>query len=168
VIDRGYRRVTTARSLVNATVAWAAFRSDTVLRVAAPHARYGADQPDRGAQAVRQRNVYVFQNGDGRLIFASPYERDFTLIGSTGHPFRGIRQIVAMDVLDVAYLCDAANRYFREQIAPVDVLRTISGANSVIAPERRRTRDGAMTLDVRPWQGALADDFRRRRHHLAA
>ena len=34
-------------------------------------------------------NVYVFQNSDGRLIFASPYERDFTLIGTVGHAFKG-------------------------------------------------------------------------------
>ena len=34
-------------------------------------------------------NVYVFQNSDRRLIFASPYERDFTLIGTVGHAFKG-------------------------------------------------------------------------------
>ncbi len=34
-------------------------------------------------------NVYVFQNSDRRLIFASPYERDFTLIGTVGHRVQG-------------------------------------------------------------------------------
>ena len=52
----------------------------------------------------------------GRLIFASPYERDFTLIGTVGHAFKGDPAIVAMAANDVAYLCDAANRYFRERI----------------------------------------------------
>ena len=39
-------------------------------------------------------NVYVFQNSDRRLIFASPYERDFTLIGTVGHAFKGDPAIV--------------------------------------------------------------------------
>ena len=93
-------------------------------------------------------NVYVFQNSDGRLIFASPYERDFTLIGTAGHAFKGDPAIVAMAASDVAYLCDAANRYFRERIETVDVVRTLSGANMVMKPASRQyQRDGAMTLD---------------------
>ena len=70
-------------------------------------------------------NVYVFQNSDGRLIFASPYERDFTLIGTVSHAFKGDPAIVSMAASDVAYLCDAANRYFRERIETVDVMRTL-------------------------------------------
>ncbi|VIO66040.1 Aerobic glycerol-3-phosphate dehydrogenase [Bradyrhizobium ivorense] len=145
VIDRGYRRVITARSLVNATGAWAASVADTVLRVAAPP----LTTVQIGQIVVRKLfdndNVYVFQNSDGRLIFASPYERDFTLIGTVGHAFKGDPAVVAMGMHDVAYLCEAANRYFRQQIAPFDVVRTVSGANSVIA--RRAARDGAMRLD---------------------
>ena len=78
-------------------------------------------------------NVYVFQNSDRRLIFASPYQRDFTLIGTIGQPFKGDPAIVAMAAGDVAYLCDAANRYFRERVDPSDVVRTISGANAVLS-----------------------------------
>ena len=93
-------------------------------------------------------NVYVFQNSDRRLIFASPYQRDFTLIGTIGRPFKGDPAIVAMAAGDVAYLCDAANRYFRERIDPSDVIRTVSGANAVVDPASRRgARDGAMMFD---------------------
>ncbi len=50
---------------------------------------------------------------------------------------------------DVAYLCDAANRYFRERVDPFDVVRTVSGANAVMAPAHRRgARDGAMAFDA--------------------
>ena len=48
---------------------------------------------------------------------------------------------------DVAYLCDAANRYFRERIETVDVVRTVSGVNMVMKPVRRSPRDGAMTFN---------------------
>ena len=144
--DRGFRQIVTARAVANATGAWTPSVAETVLRVPPP--RVAAVQMD---QIVVRRlfdsdNVYVFQNSDGRLIFASPYERDFTLIGTVSHAFKGDPAIVAMAAGDVAYLCDAANRYFRERIETVDVVRTLSGANTVMNPAGR-PRDGAMTLD---------------------
>ena len=93
-------------------------------------------------------HVYVFQNSDRRLIFASPYARDFTLIGSVGQLFKGDPAIVSVSVGEIAYLCHAANRYFRQQIGPVDVVRAIAGANAVLDPGSKRiARDGAMTFD---------------------
>src|SRR5712671_21994 len=151
-IDRGHRQIVTARSLVNATGAWTAIVAETVLRQPPQHtaARLGTMQM---SQIVVRRlfdtdHVYVFQNSDRRLIFASPYERDFTLIGSVGHVFKGDPAIVAMAASDVAYLCDAANRYFRERIELVDVVRTVSGANMVMNPVGKRwVGDGAMSFD---------------------
>ncbi len=63
--------------------------AETVLRL--PPLILGAT---RMSQIVVRRlfdtdNVYVFQNNDGRLIFASPYERDFTLIGTVGSAVQG-------------------------------------------------------------------------------
>ena len=143
-IDRGYRQAITARAVANATGAWTSSVAETVLRVTPP--RLAAVQMD---QIVVRRlfdsdNIYVFQNSDGRLIFASPYERDFTLIGTASRPFKGDPAIVAMAAGDVAYLCDAANRYFRERIETVDVVRTLSGANMARPASRH---DGAVTLD---------------------
>lgn len=151
-IDRGHRQVVTARALVNATGAWTPIVAETVLRQPPKDdvARLGAMQM---SQIVVRRlfdtdHVFVFQHSDQRLIFASPYERDFTLIGTVGHTFKGDPAIVAMAASDVAYLCDAANRYFRERIEAFDVVRTVSGANMVINPESRRPPDdGAMSLD---------------------
>src|SRR6266705_3692204 len=80
-------------------------------------------------------NVYVFQNIDRRLIFASPYQRDFTLIGTVGQTFKGDPAAVAMAAGDVADLGDAANRDFRERVDPSDVIRTVTGANVVMRSE---------------------------------
>ena len=116
--DRGFRQIVTARAVANATGAWTASVAETVLRQ--PY--QGLDRAGFGIMQMNQivvrrlfdsDNVYVFQNSDRRLIFASPYERDFTLIGTVGHAFKGDPAIVAMGAGDVAYLCEAANRYFR-------------------------------------------------------
>jgi glycerol-3-phosphate dehydrogenase len=160
VIDRGHRRVITARALANASGAWTASVAETVLRMPLP--RMGVTKI--GQIVVRRLfetdNVYVFQNSDGRLIFASPYQRDFTLIGTVAKTFKGDPAVVSMAADDVAYLCDAANRYFREHVDPSDVIRTVSGANAVVSPAGKRlARDGGMTFDARRGKAPLLTIF---------
>ncbi len=146
VIDRGRRQVLTARALANATGGWTGIVAETILRL--PFPKLAAVQI--GQIVVRRLfdsdNVYVFQNADQRLIFASPYERDFTLIGTVSHAFTGDPAIVAVGAADVGYLCDVANRYFREHIDASDVVRSVAGVN--FAPLYGR-RDGAALLDFR-------------------
>jgi len=148
VIDRGRRQVITARALANTSGGWTGMVAETILRI--PFPKLAAVQV--GQIVVRRLfdsdNVYVFQNSDRRLIFASPYERDFTLIGTVTHAFTGDPAIVAVGAPDVAYLCEAANRYFRERVEPSDVVRSVSGVNLV--PDRRGTRvtnEGSMMAD---------------------
>jgi glycerol-3-phosphate dehydrogenase len=160
VIDRGHRRVITARALANATGAWTASVAETVLRMPPPR----VDTLQISQIIVRRLfepdNVYVFQNIDRRLIFASPYQRDFTLIGTVGHAFKGDPAAVSMAASDVSYLCDAANRYFRESVDPSDVIRTVSGANMAVGPaSKRAARDGAMAFDARRGKAPLLTVF---------
>jgi glycerol-3-phosphate dehydrogenase len=158
--DRGHRQVITARALASATGAWTASVAETVLRVPPP--RVGTSQI---SQIIVRRlfdtdSVYVFQNNDRRLIFASPYERDFTLIGTVGRAFKGDPAVVSTPASDIAYLCDAANRYFRERVEPSDVIRTVSGANAVMHPQSKRAaRDGSMTFDARGGKAPLLTIF---------
>jgi glycerol-3-phosphate dehydrogenase len=160
VIDRGRRRVISARALANTTGAWAGMVAETVLR-----------QPPPKVPAIRINqivvprlfdtdNVYVFQNNDRRLIFASPYERDFTLIGAVTRAFVGDPAIVTMSANDVSYLCDAANRYFRRPVEPADVVRTISGANLAQGHDNDQVlRDGSMMFNRRRRKAPLMTMF---------
>jgi glycerol-3-phosphate dehydrogenase len=160
VIDRGHRRVITARALANASGAWIASTAETVLRVPPPEVGIV-----RISQIVVPRlfdtdNVYVFQNADRRLIFASPYHGDFTLVGTVSQSFKGDPAIVAVAAADVAYLCEAANRYFRERVEPSDVVRTVSGANAVMGPVgKNAARDGALAFDARRGKAPLLTIF---------
>ena len=156
LIDRGHRRVITTRALANATGGWTSMVADTVLR---------QPQPAMAAMQMSQiivprlfesDNVYVFQNNDGRLIFASPFERDFTLIGTITHAFTGDPAIVAIPGADVSYLCEAASRYFRERVAPTDVVRTVSGVNLTPASARR---DGTTLFHARRRKAPLLTMF---------
>src|SRR6516165_5182863 len=150
MVDRGRRQTILTRSLAITAGAWTPIIAETVLRLPWPEAR----ALQMGQIMVRRLfdsdDVYVSQHSDRRLIFAAPFERDFTLIGSVVRPFKGDPAIVAMDARDVEYLCEAVNRYLREPIVPADVVRTVSGVNLV--PHRAgetAARDGVMRFDYR-------------------
>jgi glycerol-3-phosphate dehydrogenase len=157
VIDRGHRTVISARSLVSATGAWTGLVAENLLRLPPPRAGLRKLSQIVVPKLFDSDNVYVFQNSDKRLIFASPYARDFTLIGTVGQMFRGDPAIVSVSVGEIAYLCHAANRYFRARVEPSDVVRTVAGANAVMEMEGKR--DGAMTFDYRRGQAPLLTVF---------
>src|SRR6478609_11236119 len=65
-----------------------------------------------------------------------------------------------MPASHLAYLCDAANRYFRERVEPSDVIRTLSGANLVMDPASKHAAgDGSMTFDARRGAAPLLTIF---------
>jgi glycerol-3-phosphate dehydrogenase len=100
------------------------------------------DKPNHGMRLVRGSHIvvpklfdhsyaYFFQLPDGRIFFAIPYERDFTLIGTTdrdqapGDPVKASEE-------EIAYLCEGASRYFSTPVTPADVVWTYSGVRPLI------------------------------------
>ena len=141
-----------ARALVNAAGPWVA---DLLNRVA-PGERPAAVRLVQGSHIVVPRlfehdRCYIFQNGDGRIVFAIPYERDFTLIGTTDQDYRGDPAAVAASEAEIAYLCSAASGYFRREIVPGDVVWTYSGVRPLYddgaSKAQEATRDYVLVLD---------------------
>ncbi|MCF8473277.1 MAG: glycerol-3-phosphate dehydrogenase [Emcibacter sp.] len=62
-------------------------------------------------------DAYILQNEDNRIIFAIPYERNYTLIGTTDVPFEGDPSHVHITDGEIDYLCDHINAYFRPTLA---------------------------------------------------
>jgi glycerol-3-phosphate dehydrogenase len=106
-------------------------------------------------QIFRHRFAYIFQNIDRRIVFAIPYEHDFTLIGTTDVEHHGQPQDLAISAAEVAYLCSTVNRYFVRQIGAADVVHSYAGVRPLLEDESadpaKITRDYALELDV---QGA--------------
>jgi glycerol-3-phosphate dehydrogenase len=100
------------------------------------------------------RFAYIFQNEDRRIVFAIPYERDFTLIGTTDLDYEGDPAAVHIEEAEADYLCALANRYFRHQISPADVVWSYSGVRPLLADEASDptsvTRDYALELERHP------------------
>jgi glycerol-3-phosphate dehydrogenase len=76
--------------------------------------------------------AYFFQLPDGRIFFAIPYERDFTLIGTTDADHTGPLDDVRASEAEIAYLCDGVNRYFARAIGPADVVWSYAGVRPLI------------------------------------
>ena len=93
----------------------------------------------RGSHIVTRRlfdhdYAYFFQLPDGRIFFAIPYERDFTLIGTTERDHAGsageLHREAGAD--EIAYLCEGANRYFAKAIGPADVVWSFAGLRPLV------------------------------------
>ncbi|MDP3525206.1 MAG: glycerol-3-phosphate dehydrogenase [Hoeflea sp.] len=100
--------------------------------------------------------AYIFQNGDGRIIFALPYEEDYTLIGTTDQDYEGDPKDVAISDAEIDYLCAAASEYFAKPIERGTIVWTYSGVRPLYddgaSAAQEATRDYVLKAD--PGEGA--------------
>ena len=118
----------TARAIVNAAGPWVG----KLLSEIPGAARERPPRLVKGSHIIVPRlfdgeHAYILQNDDRRIIFAIPYEGEFTLIGTTDKPFSGDPATATIDPDEVEYLCAAINRYFERETAPADVVASYSG-----------------------------------------
>lgn len=71
--------------------------------------------------------AYFFQGRDGRIIFAIPYEQEFTLIGTTDMPHESAEISPLCSDEEVVYLCAFASDYFRTPVQPDEVIWRFAG-----------------------------------------
>jgi glycerol-3-phosphate dehydrogenase len=149
----GARRTIRARALVNAAGPWVAAVAGSVITPPVP----AAVRLVKGSHIVVPRlydhaGCYVFQHADGRILFVIPYERDFTLIGTTDEDFTGDPTDVRASEAEINYLCAAASAYLRVPVTPALVVWSFAGVRPLFddgasAPQQAR-RDYVLTLDV--------------------
>jgi glycerol-3-phosphate dehydrogenase len=106
---------------------------------------------------------YIFQNADGRIFFLIPYERDFTLIGTTDQDYTGDPADVRASAAEIAYLCESTSTYLRKPVTPETVVWTYSGVRPLYddgssAPQEA-TRDYVLKLDAPAGTPALLSVF---------
>src|SRR6202011_5981739 len=108
--------VVEARAVVNATGPWVSrFVSEATPVRTAHQVRLVKGSHVIVPRLFTHRVAYIFQNEDRRIVFAIPYEHDFTLLGTTDVDYHGDPAAVGIDAAEASYLCTLANRYFRQQ-----------------------------------------------------
>lgn len=139
---RGRRDVASARALVNAAGPWAGLVEEAVLH-RSPLRRL---RLVKGSHLVVRRlfdhdRGYIFQTVDGRVVFALPFEHDFTLVGTTDQSFTGDPATVAPTPEEVDYLCKVINDHFRTTVTPADVIWSFAGVRSLFDDGSVRPQD---------------------------
>ena len=151
-VRTGATREIAARALINAAGPWV----DGVMASVK-----GPDTPAKvrlvkGSHVVVSKlfdhdKCYFFQNADGRILFAIPYEKDFTLIGTTDLDYEGDPADVAITSNEITYLLDAANEYFSDEITRERVVWAFSGVRPLYddgaSKAQEATRDYVLKLE---------------------
>ena len=150
--DGSMRRIT-ARALVNAAGPWASqFLSEHAHLPKVKSLRLVKGSHIVVPRMFEHDHAYIFQNPDKRVIFAIPYEGDFTLIGTTDVEHRGAIGDARIDRSEVDYLCAQASRYFERAVKPADVVWSYSGVRPLIDDEAGDpaaiTREYSLELDL--------------------
>jgi len=106
---------------------------------------------------------YIFQNADDRIIFAIPYEGDYTLIGTTDEDYGGDPGDVHISEEEKAYLCSAATEYFKQGVTVDDIVWSYSAVRPLYDDGASRaqeaTRDYVLKHEGTPESGALVNVF---------
>ena len=150
--ETGATRGVQAKMVVNAAGPWVG----DVLRGTLKSNQQSNVRLVRGSHIVTRKlfdhdKCYFFQGTDGRIIFAIPYETDFTLIGTTDADHTDVHETPVCTPEEQAYLITFINAYLAEPITDEDVVWTYSGVRPLYddgaSSATAATRDYVLELD---------------------
>jgi glycerol-3-phosphate dehydrogenase len=126
--ESGARREVTARGIVNAAGPWVR----DLLVSGFGRSPKNAVRLIKGSHIVTRKlfegeHCYIFQNADGRVLFAIPYEHDYTLIGTTDVALDKLDGPPAISEEETAYLLQAASEYFAKPVQREDIVWSYAG-----------------------------------------
>ncbi|ARU00102.1 glycerol-3-phosphate dehydrogenase [Yoonia vestfoldensis] len=146
-------QIIAARMLVNASGPWAGEVIHGALRLNSRE----TVRLVRGSHIVTRKlydhdKCYFFQGTDGRIIFAIPYEQDFTLIGTTDAEHDDPSRAPVCTDAERDYLCDFASQYFQRPVTKDDIVWTYSGVRPLYddgaSSATAATRDYTLKVDT--------------------
>jgi glycerol-3-phosphate dehydrogenase len=127
-----------AKTLVNVSGPWVA----EVQKKISPSVLSFKVELDKGSHIVVPKLyegnfAYILQNSDKRVVFAIPYQDDFTLIGTTDIPYFGEVSQVSISPEEQQYLCTIINNYFEKPIALKDIVWSYAGVRCLRAENKK-------------------------------
>ena len=112
------RETIAARVLVDAAGPWVGKVADALASSKADKVRLVQGSHIVIPKLFAHDRAYLFQNPDGRVVFAIPYEHDFTLIGTTDRDFAGDPAQAAISSEEIDYLCETPSACFARRLSP--------------------------------------------------
>lgn len=140
------------RALVNATGPWVKEFIDENIDIKSP---YGI-RLIKGSHIIvpkihDEKQCYILQNEDKRIVFVIPYLNKFSLIGTTDVEYKGDPRKVAISDEEREYLLDVVNKHFVKQVSLDDIVGDYSGVRPLCDDEsdspQAVTRDYTLSLN---------------------
>ena len=153
-----------AKVVVNATGPWV----DNFLKNHSKQTKIDNVRLVKGSHIVVKKlfnhsYAYIFQNSDGRVFFAVPWENEFTFIGTTDVDFKDNLDSFSVSDDEINYLCKSANQYFRSGISSNDVIKHWSGVRPLYhdgsIKAQKASRDYIIRIDSQDNSSALINIF---------
>jgi glycerol-3-phosphate dehydrogenase len=162
--EAGRHETVAARAIVNASGPWVG----EILSAKLGRNNAKTVRMVKGSHIIVKRLyegdfAFILQNPDQRIVFAVPYEHDFTLIGTTDIPYEDDPANVNISAEETNYLCQSVSRYFRVPVTPADVVRSYSGVRPLYDDHAENasavTRDYVLDVESGGGQPALLSVF---------
>ena len=153
-----------AKVVVNATGPWV----DNFLKNHSKQTKIDNVRLVKGSHIVVKKlfnhsYAYIFQNSDGRVFFAVPWENEFTFIGTTDVDFKDNLDSFSVSDDEINYLCKSANQYFMSGISSYDVIKHWSGVRPLYQDgsikAQKASRDYTIRIDSQDNNSALINIF---------
>ena len=160
----GVKETVHAGALVNAGGPWVS-QILTDVAGASPRSRTRLVQGSHivVAKLYEHDRSYIFQNKDGRIVFAIPYQTSFTLIGTTDRDYHGDPAKVAATAEEITYLCKIATDVFAKPVLDSDVVWAYSGVRPLYddgaSEAKAATRDYVLELDEKDGSAPILSIF---------
>ncbi len=137
----GRRKAVTAKTLVNAAGPWAG----EVAKLAGVTPT-GKVRLVKGSHIVTDAlfdhgHAYIFQNADKRIVFAIPYERGFTLIGTTDEDYAGDPAEARISDAEIDYLLASVSEYFARPVTRDAIRWSYSGVRPLYDDSSSKAQD---------------------------
>ena len=151
--EDGTRETMRARAVVNAAGPWV----DNVLGLTNRKNNQNNLRLVKGSHLIVNRMFdhdmsYILQNSDDRIVFAIPYEHDFTLIGTTDAAYSLSDGDPEISIEETDYLLSLINEYVSKPVTRDDVVATYSGVRPLYDDKSEDasvvTRDYVFDLNV--------------------
>lgn len=155
--DTGQTRRVGAKIVVNAAGPWvrSLLNEQGLSDAATPSIRLVQGSHIIVPRLYEGDHAYILQQKDGRIVFTIPYEREYTVVGTTETPYMGDPLQAKITAQETSYLVDVVNQAFKRQILTSDIIRTYSGVRPLFDDHQKDAK--AVTRDYRIHESVHAD-----------
>ncbi|MGJ8524796.1 Aerobic glycerol-3-phosphate dehydrogenase [Halomonadaceae bacterium LMG 33818] len=141
-----------AKAIANAAGAWV----ETFIRQHSSRTPRLGIKMIKGSHLIMPRintddRAYILQNSDKRIVFVLPYQREYSIVGTTDLAYKGDPSVLTINDEEVDYLINVLNEHFKQTFSKDQIITTYSGVRPLCDDESAdpsaMTRDYTLDLD---------------------